>query len=341
MQWTTNKIVSYFSRSLKLKNPQGLIQAEKQNIIPVAERISRGNTKVRYWTYAQIPSIGEMYGFLSKPKGQQVITVYSSKGGVLKTTLAHELARTAAINGIKTIIVGLDIQLSITECIKSRTEGVQDNDDLEYYNGTLEKGIWHFLFENEKIDNIIKHTEIPTLDYIPETVELNAVEKQLRNMNRREYLFIDKLIPALTDYDLIIFDNSPSWNSLIENSLVAANHVISPFGCDINSYRALSQHLDFTGSYKETMKLNWDSYSLIPTKLKKTKLSQQIYATYITEHPDICIPRPIRDAVVGDEASLLGLSTIEYNINSPLAQDYLDTIIDIYSKISSSKIVEK
>ena len=333
MQWTTSNVVKFFSRSGKLKNTQTLIQAEKTENVPKAKRTLRGTTSVRYWLYDQMPKIGKKYGFLPIPKQQQIITVYSSKGGVLKTTFSHELARVSALNGLKTIIIGLDIQLSITECLKSRVDIQKEDPELEDYKDTSELGLWHFLFEKKSIKDVIQKTEIPTLDFIPETVELNALEKQLRNLNRREYLFTDKLIPKLKNYDLIIFDNSPSWNSLIENSLVAANHIVSPFGCDINSYRALSQHLDFTESYQETMKLNWSSYTIIPTKLKKTKLSQQIYGAYLTEHPSYCIPRPIRDTVIGDEASLLGLTSIEHNLNSPLAQDNFDAITSLYDRL--------
>jgi len=79
---------------------------------------------------------------------------------------------------------------------------------------------------------------LPTLDIIPETHELVLLEKMLSKENRREYIFKDKLIPKLKNYDVIIFDNGPSWNYLIENALTTSDVIICPLGCNLLSYNA-------------------------------------------------------------------------------------------------------
>ncbi len=328
-KWTSTSVTRLFHLDEKMKSRQTLLNCESKGDIPTAERIKRGSTDVRVWSTEQLPEIGRKLGFLDRPKAQEVIAVYMSKGGILKTTLAHNLARVLALNGIKTIIVGLDIQMSITETLQPAIE----LDSLEDYNQDY-FGLYHYLYHKVPLEKIIRKTDLPTLDYIPETTELNAVEKQLRHESRREYVLQDKLIPKLSDYEVIIFDNSPSWSCLIENALTASQHLISPIGCEINSYRALRQHFEFITSYSELMRFKWKSLSLIPTLLEKTKLSQQIYGAYLTENSKDIIATPLRRSVKGNEASLLGLSVVEHDTNSALAQDYYDLIKKVWLKIT-------
>lgn len=332
-EWTSTGIAKLFKGSGKLKNRQVLFSAEEKGEIPKASRISRGSTQVRVWNQSQLPEIGKKFGFLESPKDQQVISIYTSKGGVLKSTFAHNLGRVLAINGIKVLLIGLDIQLSLTEAIMPAIaiDTIEDIDNEIY-------GLYHYFFENVPIEKIILHTELPTLDYIPETPELNALEKSLRNENRREYFIKDRLLPKLSDYEVIILDNSPHWSCLIENSLAASNHVISPIGCEINSYRALNQHNTFIDAYKKNMHIKWDNFILLPTLLEKTKLSQQIYGAYLNEHPNEVIATPVRRAVTGHEASLLGISVIEHDPVSSLASDYYDIIQAIWPRIIKKSV---
>lgn len=50
-------------------------------------------------------------------------------------------------------------------------------------------GLFHFFEENADISDVIAKTDLPTLDIIPETHELNLLENILRNKQRREYCF--------------------------------------------------------------------------------------------------------------------------------------------------------
>ena len=87
------------------------------------------------------------------------------------------------------------------------------------------------------------------------------------------------------------------------------------------------------------MKLKWDSFSLIPTLLEKTKISQQIYGAYLNEY-NSTIPMPIRRSVKGHEAGLLGTSVIEHDPSSTLASDYAELIKYIWQKAVSENTVD-
>jgi len=198
--------------------------------------VTRGKQNIRRWSLDQLPTIGEKFGFLSKPQEQKIICIYTAKGGVLKTTLSFCLARILALNGIRILIVDLDIQASVSQLALPETS-------VDCLENTPDIGLYHFLLENAPLDEVIRKTSLPTLDILPATSDLNMLEKKLRFENRREYIFKDKLISQLSEYDVVIFDNSPSWNQLIENALVASSCILSPAGCDLGTYKALQTNL--------------------------------------------------------------------------------------------------
>lgn len=332
--WTSSDIQKLFRLDERIKSRQTLFNAEERGEIPRAARIARGKQQIRQWSLDQLPEIGMRFGFLQKPKEPQVICVYTAKGGVLKTTLAYSLARILSINGIRTLVVGLDIQCSITDIALPPKE-VQSLEESEKRS----LGLYHHLFEKAPLADVIQPTTLPTLDIIPETPDLNVLEKKLRLEPRREYAIRDRLLPHLSEYEVIIFDNGPSWNQLIENALTASNNIISPIGCDLGTYQALQTNLATLTEFQNAMKLEWDNFILIPTLLEKTKLSQQIYGAYLNQYGDRIIPNPVRRGVKGQEALVLRQSALEYDPSSPLAQDYFELAQEVWKRIIASEAI--
>jgi chromosome partitioning protein len=330
--WTSFEIQKLFLLDQKNQSRQTLLNAEERGEIPKADRIPRGSIQVRKWRLDQLPSIGARYGFLNKPKKQLIICIYTPKGGVLKTTFAYNFGRTLALNGIKTLFIGLDIQCSLTDYAfpHIQFESLEESEKTD----SPRLGLYHLLFEKASIKEVIKSTSLPTLHVIPETPDLNILEKKLRLEPRREYLLKDRLITLLGDYDVIIFDNGPSWNQLIENALTASKSIFTPIGCDIETYQALKTNLEIVFDFQQTMGLMWDNFFLIPTLLEKTKLSQQIYGAYLNNYGDKVIPRSIRRSVIGQESRVLRHSAIEHDSTSPLAQDYFELICDLWKRIT-------
>ena len=316
-QWSLSKILSFFNL--------------KKTHAPLPEPDFIDHCK-KYWERSRIPLIGEQNGFLKKPNSQKVISFYTAKGGVLKTTLAYEFSNILALNGVKVLAIGLDIQCSLTDMLIPK----KDFDSLSEVPPSF--GVYHYLFEKVSLSEVIQSTSLPNLDIIPETSELNLLEKKLRDAKRREYVFKNRLLPNLKDYDVIIFDNSPSWNLLIENALTASNNVISPAGCEIGTYQSLQTNLDALWEFKDEMELNWDNFFLVPTMLDHTKLSQQIYKAYKGQFSKYLVGYPIKRSILGQEAVLSGISILEYERSSPLAKGYYGLVNEVWLKILSGSI---
>ena len=326
--WMPNDIIKLF-RTTKTKTR--LFRDEEKNIIPKAHRIERGKSNVRAWDTKDLPEIGKHYGFLSPPSQTKIISIYTPKGGVLKSTFAFNLARMLAINYIKVLVIGLDVQCTITHNLCTAEEN--EISSLDQINEKL--GLYEIIINSKNdINKIILSTDLPTLHYIPESSNLNFLEQRIRDEHKREFTLTRLIEPIKNNYDVIIFDNSPNWNFLIQNSLVAATDVISPIACDIETFRSLTQNINMIDEFKAKMDLNWSNFILIPTKVARTKLSTQIEAEYRRSFADFITAGSIRDAVVGQESSLEQLSVIECVPKSPLAEDYYEIVTDIWKRIN-------
>lgn len=337
--WTASEMIRLYRMD---RAKTSIYRDETEKVIPEAERVKRGKTLVRLWPSSALPEIGKKYGFLKPPETTKVISVYSPKGGVLKSTFSFNLARVLAINGLKVLVIGLDVQGTISTNLKI------DDEENHLENITEIKEI-KGLYEASKsiqtggclLEDTILDTNLPGLKYIPESSNLVHLEQRIRDESKREY-FIDRLIkPIKKMFDIIIFDNSPNWNFLIQNSLVAATDVICPIACDIETYRSLAQNIQLINDYKDKLELNWNSFILISTKLERTRISTQIDAQYKTLFPALITPFSIRYTAKGQESSLSRISAIEYDPESTLADDYYSVIQDVWTRVNPSLTTEK
>lgn len=330
-QWTVNDVARAFRFEERRKSPTSIYGAESRGEIPAASRLQRGKVSVRCWKTSDIPMIGRKMGFLKPLRAKEIITVYTAKGGVLKSTIAFNIARMCALNGIRTLIVGLDIQGSITNMALPR-KNIENLGEIQK-NTSHPKGLYHVFFEGISPENVINKTDLPTLDIIPENQEINDLERRMRSEKRQEYLFKDHLTSVLSDYDVVVFDNGPSWNLLVENSLVVATTVLSPAGCDVGTFEALQTNLKRINDFQKSMQITWGSFLIAPTLLEKTNISQEIYGAYLYYYKDAVIHKPIRRGVKGQEAHFEKRAAIEASPKSPLAGDYHELLVELWRRI--------
>lgn len=329
VDWTNSDIRKLFRMDERYKSIQTLYNAEDRGEIPLAKREPRGKISTRIWDLSQLPDIGKRFGFLKPPESQKVLCTYMQKGGVYKTTSSYNRARTLALNGIKVLLIGLDPECSITDIIIPQQELIR-LDDFEQG-----KGLYHYFVEGADINDVIRETSIPTLHFIPETHDLVKLNKWMSNEKRREYIFLDKLLPKLQSYDVIIFDNSPTWNHLVENSIMISNSIIMPLGCSLLAYNASATNMQNIWDFQEVMKLSRQKLIMFSTALERSSLSQQINATYLKRYADFMIPTPIRKSVKWEEALMSKQTILEYAPTSLPAEEYYYLIIEEWFRINN------
>jgi len=329
--FTFKKIVSIFGAEV---SRNALIRAEESGQIPSPERLETGSVKRRSWTIDDLPTIGEKYGYLKKPERPIVISTFTTKGGVLKTTLALNIARTAALHNIRTCVVGLDLQGDVSLAL-GMNSGIEDAADMDeaIQNLRSPKGLFDVQQEELTLDDVVTSTDIPTLSFIPETPELVHLEQHITAMNRREYWLKDKVIePLKKKFDLIILDCSPNWNRLVTNALAASDVLISPLECKINNFRNFEAFIKFLNSFKKEMGLNFQTV-FVPTRFSSNrKLSVDIKNWYMSNASG-CIHSTIRESAAGEEAMAQNLSLPEYAPTSLQADEMREVLREVWSRI--------
>lgn len=310
--------------------PSRFINAEKEGRIPESKREKRGKQSIRVWDDRDIPLIGAKYGFLEKPVMQIIIATQYSKGGILKTTLSANLAKALALNNIKTLVIGLDTQQSITNLLLGLSAKATSIDDFKY-----QEGLYEVIIENRPIDSVVIKTNYPTLDVLPENKKISALNSEISRRPRMVDVLKERLIPLLSSYQAIVFDCSSQFSELTQNALVASPNFISPIGCDIGSFQTLDENQTLIKAFAESTNTKWTYRAWIPVLLENNCLSKDILGRYQDTFGRLLESVPIRRTVIAQEASCGHLSVFEYAPRSELADDYRNLFKSMWSKINS------
>lgn len=325
------KIIKIFGSDI---SRTALVKAEASGNIPTASRRETGTLKRRVWSIEDLPQIGEQYGFLKRLDRPLALAVFTTKGGVLKTTLSMNVARLAALHNLRTCVVGLDMQGDVTSALGFNTD-LEESENLKSAIARLNsiRGLPNVFRGEASLEDVIVATDIPTLSFIPETPELVALDQLISNKNRREYWLREHVIDPLKQrFDLVIMDCSPNWNRLITNALVACDVLISPLECKINNFRNYQAFRSFLEEFRKELKLDFD-FIFIPTRFTSTrKLSAEIRSWYLAHVPG-CVTGAIRESVHGEESVAQHISVPEYVPGSLAADEMREVILEIWNRL--------
>ncbi|MBI2520623.1 MAG: ParA family protein [Bdellovibrio sp.] len=307
-----------------------LREAIEQNILPAPLVQRKGPFNHEYYPVEDIPLVGRHIGFLKQWPAPMSLAFFTTKGGVLKTTLTLNFARALALHGLKVVVVGLDMQGDITRALGHK--GVIEDENLpldQMIEASLQtSGLYDLFTGRAKLDDII----VPLsshLHLIPETAELAALNDQLFNVNRREYWLLERVVkPLKQKYDCVLMDCSPNWNRLATNALVACDALLSPLECKINNFRNFQVFERFIGEFRQEMQLQFSQFFIPTLYSAQKKLSMDIRNWYQTNLTG-CLRNGLRETTVSEEASALNLSIIEHAPNSPVAIEMKEILIEV------------
>ena len=171
------------------------------------------------------------------------------------------------------------------------------------------------------------------MDIIPAHIDLVAIEIELVNMEKREYMLKQAIEPIKSEYDYILIDCAPSLGLLTLNALTAADSVLIPIQCEYFALEGLGKLLNTIKSVQKIHNPDLDIEGLLLTMYdSRLRLSNQVVEEVQNHFSNMVFKTIIQRNVRLSEAPSYGESIINYDVNSKGATNYLSLAKEIISK---------
>ncbi|HIC92570.1 MAG TPA: ParA family protein [Syntrophaceae bacterium] len=290
-----------------------LLEKELRGIVPPARR----NGKVRYYLPEDLSRYRTYLKIPSPIKSHRRQLFLNFKGGTGKSSLSASYGFRLAEMGIHTLLVDLDPQGHLTQCL-----GYDSHDGKTLYNALILK---------EDIRDIIMKTILPTLDLLPSNLSLSPIELALQPLNAREFRLKKALKPIEKDYEVIVMDASPSMGLLNLNAILAANDLIIPVLADFLSYHGLKILFETLATVEEDFSFTFDNiYILLNRYNRSHKICRRSREALIKHYSKYLLKTTIGQDTKIAEASSDGKTIFEYAPNSRGAVDIQRVIGEIF-----------
>lgn len=247
----------------------------------------------------------------------KVISVANQKGGVGKTTTTVNLAASLGALDKKILLIDSDPQANASSSL-----GI-DIENIKY--GTYQ------LFENNCDINVaIKNSTAQNVDIIPAHIDLVAIEIELVDVEKREYMLQNALSPIKHKYDFILIDCAPSLGLLTLNALTASDSIIIPIQCEYFALEGLGKLLNTVKSIQKIHNNLLDIEGLLLTMYdSRLRLSNQVVEEVQSHFQNMVFKTIIQRNVRLGEAPSFGESIINYDVSSKGATNYLSLAKEI------------
>jgi len=186
----------------------------------------------------------------------QRIVVANHKGGAGKTVSCANIAGALAEAGQRVLAVDMDPQAQLAAAL-----GAQDA--LTYgEDGTLlSTNIADLLAPDSRtrLQDAVLATPFAGLDFIPGSASLERVRHALQETPAvglhalRRVLREESLRDAGLEYDWILIDTAPKLDMLLDNALIAAEHVLAVLAPEIQQAEPLTRLLGLVERVRESM----------------------------------------------------------------------------------------
>ena len=255
----------------------------------------------------------------------KIIAIANQKGGVGKTTTTVNLAAALGVLEQKVLLVDADPQANATSGLGIPVENV-------------EVGTYQVLEHAVPASEAIVNTKSPNVDIIPAHIDLVAIEIELVDREKREYMLKEALKEVKDAYDYIIIDCAPSLGLITVNALTTANSVIIPIQCEYYALEGLGKLLNTIKSIQRIHNPELDIEGLLLTMYdSRLRLSNQVVAEVKKHFHNMVFKTIIQRNIRLGEAPSFGEIIISYDATSKGAVNYINLAHEIIKNNSNGQ----
>lgn len=238
----------------------------------------------------------------------RIIAIANQKGGVGKTTTTVNLAAALANKGRRVLVIDLDSQA----CASVWLTGNRAATNHGIYQVLVHKGDPH--------KEIIK-TDF-NVDVILASHMIAGLEIDLQQELHREHKLERALAKVKGQYDYALLDCPPALGLAALNAFIAADTLVVPIDCRIESYEATERLIATIRRIEEELERQFIIYAL-PTFLKRTRIAVQVTQVMAAEFPGKILPS-IKENTRIAEAFGMRQPISAYDSASTGAMDYAE-----------------
>lgn len=254
------------------------------------------------------------------------IALMNQKGGTGKTTSVVNISGELIKRGKKVLIIDMDTQGNATSNIKITNESNKNMSDA-------------ITDSNITINDIICNTAIEGLDIIQGGTLLASAFVALQKMIMGRETVLKRLLAKLSEdtYDFILFDCSPSLESILNiNVLVAVDYVLIPIRVDKNSIEGYGTMLETIKEAREMVNPNLKALGIFMTAVEAgSSLDKEMINEFPNMLPELAFKTYIRKNIEVRKAPLTLQPLCFYNSRCAGSQDYSDLTDEILKRIEA------
>lgn len=253
------------------------------------------------------------------------ISVLNFKGGVSKTTTSLSLGDELNRRGYKIIIVDCERQCNVTSFIP---EGIQ-------VSATLKEVL---MGEAEVKDALYEIR--PGFFILPSHTDLEIAAKYLVVNSSPKIQKRLKYGLATQDVDFILFDHSPSLNSITEVALMASEEVLIPVFLEPFAIEGLLDMIEKLGGVLDLLEHEVQTTGIIPSAIDHTLSMTHIYLESLKEEFKELVLSPVRTDAQVKKAQSVHKFIRDYNPRAKAVADF-KTITDQILGVASERELER
>lgn len=252
------------------------------------------------------------------------IAIMNQKGGTGKTTSVLNIAGEFTLRKKKVLIIDMDTQGNATANLKILTST----------KNTLADAIAD---SSIALTDTVCNTSIEGLDIIPGGAILGTAFHTLHKTIVGRDTVLKRLLAKLPQtYDFILFDCSPSLESVLNiNVLVATDYVLIPIRVDKNSIEGYGVMLDTIQLVRETENPDLRALGIFMTAVETSvSLDREMIVSLPSILPNLAFQSYIRKNIDVKKAPIAQLPLCYYNTRCAGAQDYAALTNEILTRIA-------